>query len=658
MPSPPSLPLAEEATGAPVAGQTVGHYILGDEIGRGGMGVVYRAHDPALGRDVAVKLLPAHLHRDPERVARLRAEARAASTLDHPHVCTVFEVGEPAPTSGFGPLFVAMALYEGEALDARLERGALPVEDAAAIAHQVAMGLAAAHHKGIVHRDVKPSNVFLTAEGSPGGGPCVKLLDFGVARVEGALLTRDGATLGTVEYAAPEQAQGDVGPASDQWSVGVLLYEMLAGQRPFDEPYEAALLYAVLNTDPPPLAALRPETPAGLVEIAERLLEKRPADRFETMDAAAAALAPFAGGSVQHSAPSGRAWRSARRWVRARQGWRASRWWLAAAALVSVAAASLFVWRMLPDERHVAVLPFTAAGADAEAQAFSDGLVEQLTSGLSQLAQFEGELWVVPASEVRGQNVHSPSAAREMLGATLVVTGSVQRTGGRVRVPLNLVDATSARQLRSTTVDVAEAQLNTLPAAVAAALEEMLDLELRPGVARATAGTDSAEAFDALTQGVGFLDRSTDPADVARAVALFERALALDPGYALAHARLGEALHAPLRPRSTSAGSSAPRRRPASPLGFAPDAAATHVLLARVARLRGQTDAAHRERPPRRRPGADVRRGDGRARSRLRRRRRRRTRRAGLPARRPRPARQLGLAEPPRPVLLPRRPLR
>ncbi len=583
--TPGSAPLTRD-------GERVGHYVLGEEIGRGGMGVVYRAHDPGLGRDVALKVLPAHLHRDPERVARLRAEARAASTLDHAHVCTVYEVGEPAPETGFGPLFIAMALYDGETLEARLARGPLPVGDAAAVAHQVALGLAAAHRKGIVHRDVKPSNVFLTAEGSPGGGPgpprpCVKLLDFGVARVEGAPITRDGATLGTVEYAAPEQAHGEAGPASDQWGLGVLLYEMLAGRRPFDEPYEAALLYAVLNADPPPLAGLRPETPEGLGDVVARLLEKRPADRFETMDAAAAALAPFAAGTAP--VETGRAWHAARRWVRARQGWRASRWWVAAALAVLVAAGAWSLTsRMGTGERHVAVLPLRAEGGGAAAQAFADGLTESLTTGLTQLAQYEGALWVVPASEVVAQGISSPSAARQRLGATLVATGTVQRSGGHVRVTLNLIDAVSLRQSRSATVDVPEARLNTLAAAVGAALEEMLDLELRPERRHADAGTASPEAFDALTQGVGYLDRFEDPANVDRAITLLGRAVALDPGYALAHARLGEAYTKRFLITRDARALVRAETSAREALARAPDAPATHALLARVARLRGR----------------------------------------------------------------------
>ncbi|HEX8385884.1 MAG TPA: tetratricopeptide repeat protein, partial [Rubricoccaceae bacterium] len=247
------------------------------------------------------------------------------------------------------------------------------------------------------------------------------------------------------------------------------------------------------------------------------------------------------------------------------------------------------VARSLPDEKHVAVLPFRAVGGGPDAQAFSDGLVETLASGLTQLEQYQGALWVVPASEVRAQGVESPSAARRMLGATLVVTGSVQRSGGRVRVPLTLVDAETMRQVRSETIDVPEARLNTLPAEVAAALEGMLDLELqaeaRPDLT--ASGTESAEAFDAVMQGTGYMDRRDDPANLERAAGLFRRAIAADPRYALAHARLGEAYaHRFVTGRDerwlVRAEASAREA-----LALAPDAPATHVLLSRVARLRG-----------------------------------------------------------------------
>lgn len=568
-------------------GDRLGRYVVGDEIGRGGMGIVYRGHDPGLDRAVALKVLPAGRSADADAVARLRAEARAASALDHPHVCTVYEVGEDGEEPA--RVFVAMALYDGEPLDARLARGPLSVVEAVDVARQVALGLGAAHRKGIVHRDVKPSNIFLTTERSDVGGPCVKLLDFGVAHVEGAPLTRPGTTLGTIEYAAPEQAHGITGSAADQWGLGVTLYEMLAGRRPFEEAYEAALLYAVLNLDPAPLGTLRPDVPEAVGEVVGRLLAKRPEDRYVAAEEAAAALLSAVGAPATAAASSA----DARGWSGLwRPAWR--RWALAAVAALATGAAGFVLLRHLPQEKHVAVLPFTVVGGGVEARAFSDGLVETLTSGLTQLEQYQGELWVVPASEVRAHGVASPSEARRRFGATLIVTGAVQRGGGRVRVPLTLIDAGSLRQLRSATVEVSEARLNTLTAVVSAALEGLLDLELRPEARAGPApgGTASPEAYDALTQGVGLLDRYANAANVTQATALLERATALDPGYALAYARLGEAYT--LRFLSSHDERWLVRAEAAAreALGRAPEMAAAHVLLSKVARLRGDTAQA------------------------------------------------------------------
>jgi serine/threonine protein kinase/Tol biopolymer transport system component len=261
------------STGPPptLSGRTLSHFRVGEPLGGGGMGVVYAAEDLRLGRPVALKLLAPELIRDPDAKARFLTEARAASALDHPNLCTILEVGE----SEDGLLFLAMPRYEGESLQQRMARGPLPVEQALDIALQVARGLARAHEHGIVHRDVKPGNLFVTRDG------VVKILDFGLAKLSGEVgPTRHGAFLGTPSYMAPEQTRGEpVDARADVWSLGAVLYEMLAGRRPFAGGTSVAVVYAVLHEEPEPLARLRPEVPAEIDRIVARMLAKDPGQR-------------------------------------------------------------------------------------------------------------------------------------------------------------------------------------------------------------------------------------------------------------------------------------------------------------------------------------------------------------------------------------------
>ena len=257
--------------GADMIGQTISHYKITAKLGEGGMGVVYKAEDTKLERTVALKFLAPHLLEDEEARKRFHREAKAAAGLSHPNICTIHEISEEG-----GQTFLVMEFIEGEGLDSKIERGLLPLKGALGFARQVADGLAAAHAKGVVHRDIKPGNLLVTPEGR------VKILDFGLALLtEGSKLTKLGKTVGTVAYMSPEQAQGmEVDYRTDLWALGCVTYEMVRGQRPFQGVYDQALVYEIVNQEPEPLTGVRTGVPMELEWIVGKCLAKDRQDRY------------------------------------------------------------------------------------------------------------------------------------------------------------------------------------------------------------------------------------------------------------------------------------------------------------------------------------------------------------------------------------------
>ncbi len=258
-------------------GTTISHYRITDKLGEGGMGVVYKAEDTKLKRPVALKFLAPHLLRDEEGRKRFHREAMAAAALDHPNVCTVYEIDEAD-----GRTFIVMAFLEGQTLSEKIADGPLKLPEALSIAIQMADGLEAAHEKAIAHRDIKPDNVMLLA-GSRG---LVKIMDFGLAQLAGSSkLTQHGTTLGTMAYMSPEQAEGaETDHRSDIWSLGVVFYEMVTGQQPFRGDFDQAVVFSLMNEPPEPLTAVRTGVPKELERIVNKCLAKKAEERYQHAD--------------------------------------------------------------------------------------------------------------------------------------------------------------------------------------------------------------------------------------------------------------------------------------------------------------------------------------------------------------------------------------
>ncbi|MGE0453675.1 MAG: protein kinase [Vicinamibacteria bacterium] len=545
-------------------GRRVAHYEIGAKLGSGGMGDVYAARDTRLDREVAIKFLPASVAADRTRLARFEQEAKATSALNHPNIVTVHEIG-----TADGVPYIVMELVRGHTLRELMEpERPLPTRKVLDWAVQIADGMAKAHAAGIVHRDLKPENVMVTHDDG-----LVKILDFGLAKLlpdfagtsrslspadpesptETDLRlpspeTHSGAILGTAGYMSPEQARSvGVDYRADQFSLGSILYEMLTGRRAFRRETPVQTLAAIIETEPEPIAAQNPSVPPPVRWIVERCLEKAPSERYASTLDLARDLRQLRERLEETRTPSGgvelEPVGAARgTWTRAR---------LALAGLGALALAG-FVLRgpierlippPLPSQRQLAVLPFADLSREASTRAFGEGLVDTLTTGLKQLERFEGSLSVVPAADVRAAQVESAAAARRLLGANLVITGSVQLSGEALELAANLVDTATGRPLRSMRVEGRLAELRALQEGIVRRAAQMLDVELGADAERvlAAGGTTVASAWEIYVQGRGHLQRYESEESLGLAISAFQSAIQKDPGYALAYAGLAEA---------------------------------------------------------------------------------------------------------------------
>jgi serine/threonine protein kinase/tetratricopeptide (TPR) repeat protein len=523
-----------------MVGQTISHYKIIEKLGEGGMGVVYKAEDTRLNRMVALKFLSPHGVATEEDLERVSREARAAARLSNPHIATIFECDSIAdPVHHESRTFIAMEYVEGETLHKILQRGTMPLDQVLSVATQLAEALASAHAHGIIHRDLKPDNIIMEPEGS------VKILDFGLAKLIGeSTLTHPGQVVGSAAYMSPEQIQGlPVDQRSDLFSLGVVLYEMATGRKPFLAEYEPALFYLIANADPDPPVKHRPDLSPDLADLIIRLLQKDPDNRCQSATEVRMALLKLAGVSPLPLLAA-----TARNFVLTRKA-------VITIVFIAIFLAALLIPRVrstvkdlligpgLPEEKSLAVIPFSIIGKDFSDVAYRDGLSEELTSNLTNLKQFGGALAVVPASEIRADNVTSVSDARRLYNVKLAVTGSIQLVMDQLHVILNLVDAHSMRQLRSEEIRNSKNDLEFLHDHIVTRLVKMLEIELTPEEIHeiASPGTNSSDAYKDYLDARGFLAFYDREGNIDRAIDLFTKSLAEDSLYARAHAGIGEA---------------------------------------------------------------------------------------------------------------------
>ena len=520
-------------------GQTISHYRITRQLGAGGMGVVYEARDLKLDRTVALKFLPPELTDDPEAKARFVHEAKAASTLDHPNVCSIYEIDE----TDKGQLFIVMACYEGETLKERISRGPLPLGDALGIAQDISAGLAKAHEREIVHRDIKPANIFITKDG------LVKILDFGLAKLPKVTkVTRTGSILGTVAYMSPEQARGEnTDHRTDLWCLGAVLYETVTGQPPFRGDHEQAVVYSILNEEPQPVTGLRTGVPLELERLIDRCLEKDPRLRYQTAGDLASDL-----GRVRRSCDSAdQPTLALSHETRPRRRWR----WLAGLTALAVVVAMLVIYPRLaghdgtPMERgkpRMVVLPFTNLG-DPEDEYFADGITEEITSRLAAI-QGLSVISRTSALHFKGSDKTVREIGRE-LNVGFVLEGTVrwerEPTGGsRIRVTPRLIRATDDSQLWTDSYNEDFAAVFSVQSRIAGRVIEELDVALA-GTERerlAARPTDNVVAYQNYLRGIDLIvyPHRLEQA-YRRAQQLFEQAIDIDPDFALAYAKLSEA---------------------------------------------------------------------------------------------------------------------
>ena len=511
-------------------GKNILHYKILEKLGAGGMGVVFKAMDLKLDRIVALKFLPHSYSFDEDIKKRFVHEAKAVSKLQHNNICTIHEINETEDKQ----LFICIDYYEGESLKEKLKKGKLGLNKALDITLQICEGLKKAHEKNIIHRDINPANIFITKDG------IVKILDFGLAKMKGqSHLTKFESTIGTTAYMSPEQAKGDeVDQRTDIWSLGVVFYEMISGNLPFKGEYDQAIIYSILNRTPDEL-----DVPKKIKNFVSKCLQKKVINRYFSIDEILVEfnLIPSSSLSKDKVVNNGRLFKKI--------GRSKSVLTLAVAVILLIFILGWFLFNNLnisdsqTAPKQVAVLPFVNIGNDTSSEAFCDGLVETLTSQLTQLPQFNTSIQVIPSSEIHARHITSAKQAAQIFGADLAVTGSIQKYSDKIRLILNLVDTRSLRQVSSASSDYTLSNVYNFQDDVVTKLSHILAVNLKPEEIKKInrGGTENIDAYILYTQGKGYLQNYWSIKNINDAIRLFREALEKDSKYTLAFTGLAEA---------------------------------------------------------------------------------------------------------------------